>query len=225
MFNALKGNPHVDPKRLGIGGHSEGGAISPMVAARNKDVKFVVMLAGQGCTGLEVLLQQNDALYRATGLSDSLLTLRNACMRELFALPAGSIQKDFQAVINRYTTGLSKAQIDSLGLGRGAAYRLKQEMSLPWIQSFMKLDPATYLPKVKCPVLALNGSKDLQVIPHPNLDCIKQLCSHADCHEMAGLNHLFQHSATGAPDEYIQTEETFSPEAMKVLADWILALP
>ena len=225
MFNALKDNPHVDLSRLGIGGHSEGGAIAPIVAARNKDVKFVVMLAGQGCTGLDVLLQQNDALYSATGLSDSLLALRNACIRELFALPAGTPQKDYQSIINRHTAGLTKAQIDSLGLGRGAAYQFKQEMDLPWMQSFLKLDPADYLPKVTCPVLALNGSKDLQVLPHHNLGRIKELCPQADCRELPELNHLFQHCATGLPSEYMMIEETFDPESMKAIADWILSLP
>ena len=225
MFNALKTNPHVDTNRLGIGGHSEGGAIAPMVAARNKAVKFVVMIAGQGCTGLDVLLQQNDALFRVQGLSDSLLTLRNACMRDLFAMPAGSSQKEYQSVINRHTEGLSKTQIDSLGLGRGAAYQFKQQMDLPWMRAFVALDPADYLPRVKCPVLALNGSNDLQVLPHPNLDRIKALCPQASCHELQSLNHLFQHSETGSPDEYIQIEETFAPEAMKVIADWLLSLP
>lgn len=224
LFNTLKTNPHIDPDRLGIGGHSEGGAIAPLVAARNKDVKFVVMLAGQGCTGREVLLQQNDAIYRAGNLSDSLLAIRNACMADLFSLPPGSSQKDYQSVINRHTEGLSKAQTDSLGLGRGTAYTLKQQLSNPWMQAFLALDPADYLPQVHCPLLALNGSKDCQVLPHPNLDRIKQLCPKAEVHELPGLNHLFQHCTTGAPSEYLLNEETFAVEAMKAIADWILSL-
>lgn len=229
MFNVLKNNPHVDPNRLGIGGHSEGGAIAPMLATRNKDVKFVVMLAGQGCTGLEVLLQQNDALYRANGLSNSLLSIRNICMRDLLGPLASSrhhpTAKELQAIINRHTTGLSKVQLDSIGLGKGAAYTLKQQLATPWMQSFLSLAPADYLPMVKCPVLALNGSKDLQVLPHPNLEQIKKLCPQADCRELPRLNHLFQHCTTGLPSEYLMIEETFSEEAMKAIADWILALP
>ena len=224
MFNAIKDNPHVDPNRLGIGGHSEGGAIAPMVAARNKDVKFVVMLAGQGCTGLDVLMQQNDAIFRANGLSNSLLTLRNNCMRELFSMPSGSGQKDYKKVIDRHTAGLSKEQIDSIGMGRGAAATMKQQMDLPWIRAFLTLDPAEYLPKVSCPVLAIGGSKDLQVLAQPNLDRIKKMCPQADCRELTGLNHLFQHCKKGSPDEYILIEETFAPEAMKAIADWILSL-
>ena len=224
MFNALKGNPHVDPARLGIGGHSEGGAIAPMVAARNKDVKFVVMLAGQGCTGLDVMLQQNEAIYRASGMSESLLAVRMACMHELFSMPAGSSQKDYKAVLARHTAGLSKEQVDSVGLGRGTAAAIKQQLDSRWMQTFLTLDPAEYLPKVKCPVLALNGSKDTQVLPLPNQQRVKQLCPKADCRTLPDLNHLFQHCTTGSPDEYILIEETFAPGAMQAIADFILKI-
>ena len=222
MFNAVKGNKHIDPARLGIGGHSEGGAIAPMVAARNKEVKFVVMLAGQGCTGLDVMMQQNEAIFRAAGLSDSLLAVRMACMCELFALPAGSKIKDYQDIILRHTDGLSKEQQDSIGLKKSLAPTLKQQLDSRWMQTFLTLDPAEYLPRVSCPVLALNGSVDCQVIAAPNQQRIKQLCPRADCRTLPGLNHLFQHSKKGSPDEYILIEETFAPEALQALGDWIL---
>ena len=222
MLRALKGNPHVDPARLGIGGHSEGGAIAPMVAARNKDVKFVVMLAGQGCTGGDVMLQQNEAIYRASGLSESLLAVRMACMHELFSMPAGSSQKDYKAVLARHTAGLSKEQVDSVGLGRGTAAAIKQQLDSRWMQTFLTLDPAEYLPKVKVPVLALNGTKDCQVVAGPNLKRVKALCPQADCRELPDLNHLFQHCTTGGTDEYLLIEETFAPEAMQAIFDFIL---
>ena len=221
MLRALKGNPHVDPARLGIGGHSEGGAIAPMVAARNKEVKFVVMLAGQGCTGLDVMLQQNEAIYRAAGTSNRLLAIRMDCMREVFAMPAGSKQKDYKAVIERHTAGLGKAELDSIGLGRGSAAALKQQLESRWMQSFLTLDPADYLSKVKVPVLALGGAKDCQVVAGPNLQRIKALCTQAECVALPSLNHLFQHCTTGSPNEYQLIEETFAPEAMKRIADFI----
>ena len=224
MFNAVKDNKHIDPTRLGIGGHSEGGAIAPMVAARNKEVKFVVMLAGQGCTGLDVMLQQNEAIYRSTGVSPRLCAVRVACMRELFALPADSKTKDYQAVILRHIDGLTKEEADSIGLKKSIAPTLKQQMDSRWMQAFLTLDPAGYLPKVTCPVLALNGSVDCQVIAEPNQQRIKQLCPQADCRTLPGLNHLFQHSKKGSPDEYMLIEETFAPEALQVLGDWILTL-
>ena len=224
MFNAVKGNKHVDAKRLGIGGHSEGGAIAPMVAARNKYVKFVVMLAGQGCTGLEVMVQQNEALFRSRGVSERLCKVRGACMRELMVMPLESKLKDYQAVILRHTEGLSKAEADSVELKKGMAHALKQQLTTSWMQAFIHLDPQEYLPKVKCPVLALNGTKDCQVIAAPNLERIKALNSKADCRSMEGLNHLFQHCTTGDAAEYMLIEETFAPEAMKAVADWILGL-
>lgn len=224
MLFAVKRSEHVDAKRLGIGGHSEGGAIAPMVAARNKEVKFVVMLAGQGCTGLDVMLQQNEAIYRSTGVSPRLCAVRVACMRELFALPADSKTKDYQAVILRHIDGLTKEEADSIGLKKSIAPILKQQMDSRWMQAFLTLDPAGYLPKVTCPVLALNGSVDCQVIAEPNQQRIKQLCPQADCRTLPGLNHLFQHSKKGSPDEYMLIEETFAPEALQVLGDWILTL-
>lgn len=232
MFNALKNNPHVDPARLGIGGHSEGGAIAPMVAARNKGVKFVVMLAGQGCTGQEVLVQQNEALYRAKGVSDSLVAIRTACMREIFmsaveTRPAASrlTVKDYQAIIAKYISGLTKEQIDSIDLKKGIAYALKQQLDTRWMQTFLRLDPAEYLPKVKCKILALNGWKDCQVLCEPNQNRIEELTGgRAVCNQLRWLNHLFQHCKTGSPDEYMLIEETFDFDTMESIADWILVL-
>ena len=230
LFNAIRNNPHIDTNRLGIGGHSEGGAIAPLVASRNNKVKFVVMLAGQGCPGWEILRQQGAALLHTAGVSENLITIRQECMDSLWTAVKGSgeklTQKQIQGIIKAHTNNLTQEEVNSIGLGRGAAYTLMQQLSSPWMIYFhSELSPDGYLPKVTCPVLALNGSKDLQVLPHPNLDRIKQLCPQADCRELPGLNHLFQHCTDGSPNEYMMIEETFSPEAMQAIADWILALP
>ena len=234
LFNALKRHPAVDTRLLGIGGHSEGAAIAPIIAARNNDVKYVVMLAGQGCSGLDVMVQQNEALFRSRGVSPRLSALRAACMREIFEAytstpPSHSATqspshstKDLQAIILRHTDGLTKEEIDSIELRKGMAYAIKQQLDLPWMQTFLALDPASYLPKVKVPLLALGGDRDCQVLAEPNLQRIKQLCPQAETHTLQGLNHLFQHCTTGAPDEYIQIEETFAPEALRHILDFLL---
>ena len=231
LFNVLKRHPAVNPARIGIGGHSEGAAIAPIIATRNKEVKYVVMLAGQGCTGLDIMVQQNEALFRSRGVSPRLCALRAACMRDLLSRrdgpPASSRQEttvgDLQTVILRHTDGLTKEEIDSIDLRKGMAYSLKQQLDLPWMQAFLALDPASYLPNVQCPVLALCGDRDCQVPAQPNLQRIKQLCPKAETHELPGLNHLFQHCSTGSPDEYIQIEETFAPEAMRLILGFLLA--
>ena len=234
LFNALKRHPAVDTRLLGIGGHSEGAAIAPIIAARNKDVKYVVMLAGQGCSGLDVMVQQNEALFRSRGVSPRLSALRAACMREIIEAytttpPSHSATqspshstKDLQAIILRHTDGLTKEEIDSIELKKGMAYAIKQQLDLPWMQTFLALDPASYLPKVHCPLLALGGDRDCQVLAEPNLQRIKQLCPQAETHTLQGLNHLFQHCTTGTPDEYIQIEETFAPEALRHILDFLL---
>ena len=225
MLRAVRNNEHVDATRLGIGGHSEGGAIAPMVAARNKEAKFVVMLAGMGCTGLDILLQQNDAIYRAKGVSGRLCQVRVDCMRDLFALPQGSTLKDYQAVILRHTEGLTPTEVDSIDLKKGVAYAMKQQVESAWMQAFLRLDPADYLPQVKAPILALQGTKDCQVIAAPNIAGITRLAGNHTQHViLSNLNHLFQHCTTGALDEYVRIEETFAPEAMEKIANFILGI-
>lgn len=157
-------------------------------------------------------------------MGESLLAVRMACMRELLSLPAGTSQKEYKAVIARHTAGLTKEQADSIGLGRGTAAALKQQLDSRWMQTFLALDPAEYLTAVACPVLAMWGDKDCQVVAGPNLRGIKTLCPQAECRTLPGLNHLFQHCTTGSPDEYMLIEETFATEAMKAVADWILNL-
>ena len=225
MLRAVRNNEHVDATRLGIGGHSEGGAIAPMVAARNKEAKFVVMLAGMGCTGLDILLQQNDAIYRAKGVSGRLCQVRVACMRDLFALPQGSTVKGYQAVILRHTEGLTPTEVDSIDLKKGVAYAMRQQVESAWMQAFLRLDPADYLPQVTVPILALQGTKDCQVIAAPNIAGITRLAGNHTQHViLSNLNHLFQHCTTGALDEYVRIEETFAPEAMEKIANFILGI-
>ncbi|MBR1850181.1 MAG: alpha/beta hydrolase [Bacteroidales bacterium] len=224
MLMALKGNRHIDTNRLGIGGHSEGGAIAPMVAARNRAAKFVVMLAGQGCTGSDVMVQQNEAIFIAKGVSADLVSIRVAMMKEIFGLEKNAPLAQYKAIVDRYTKELSDKQRDSIGIAKGTAYQLHKQLNSSWMSSFLKLDPGTYLPRVACPILALCGSKDSQVLAEPNLAAIKKLNANAMCRKLDGLNHLFQRCTTGSPDEYMLIEETFNEEAMQVVADFILRL-
>ena len=93
-----------------------------------------------------------------------------------------------------------------------------------WMECFVKLDPAPYVAGIKCPCLALNGEKDTQVIPEFNLTKVQALCPSADCRLYQDLNHLFQHCNTGLSTEYASIEETFAPEVLADIAEWILSL-
>lgn len=182
----------------------------------------MVMLAGQGCTGLDVMLQQNEAIFRAKGVSDSLIACRMAYLRDAFAMPPTASAKEHRKLIEHYTASLSKEQADSIGLVRSSVAGMRSQLESQWMQTFLTLDPAEYLPKVTCPILALQGMKDCQVIALPNITRITELAGNNTHHKIfAGLNHLFQHCTTGSPDEYMLIEETFAPEAMKAIADFI----
>ena len=97
----------------------------------------------------------------------------------------------------------------------------------PWMLNFIRYDPVQALEKVKCPVLAINGEKDLQVPSKENLPAIEKALKKAGnknviIKEFKGLNHLFQECKTGLPAEYSEIEQTFSPVAMEEISKWIL---
>lgn len=212
---------------VGIGGHSEGALIAAMVAARNDNVDFVVMLAGQDADGASLLTEQNEALFLASGVSPRLAARRAAMMTEVFDSVRLSAdmpsRKAIQAIVDRHLQGLTDSERDTLA-PRGTAFQLHRQLALPWMQTFLRLDPARYLPQVSVPLLALGGSLDRQVPPASSLPRIAALCPQAETKLLPGLNHLFQHAQTGAPAEYLLIEETFAPEAMDAVADWILTL-
>ncbi len=216
----LMSRPEVDKRRIGLVGHSEGGVIAPMVAARNKDVAFIVMMAGTGVPGSEVILEQMQAIAKAGGVSGEKLAAATEDERAVLALfktekdDAVLAQKIRERMTGKMPEGVLNMQL--------------QALQGPWIRYFVEYDPATALRKVTCPVLALNGEKDTQVLPKQNLPVIRQALTaagnqHFEIVELPGLNHLFQTAKTGSPVEYGQIEETMAPLALDKMATWILA--
>ena len=225
MFQQLLATAEVDGHRAGILGHSEGGLIACIVAARRADVSCLVMLAGQGVSGREVMLSQNRALFEVQGISPQLVSTRLRCLDSLFSLPDTASLSTYQSVIQTYTGTLSPAQQDSIALSRRQAYALRQQLSSPWMQTFLRLDPSEYLPRTSCPILALNGDLDLQVLAADNLPRIQQLAgSRATTRLLPGLNHLFQQAQTGLPSEYVFIAQTIDLAVLALVADFVLAI-
>ena len=226
LFLTMQQQPDLDTLRLGLLGHSEGALISLIIASHRADVSFVIMLAGQGCSGRRVLLQQNRALFLQSGLDPQMVNIRLQCMEELFDLPTTATVKDFQQVLLRHTAALTPAQQDSLQLSKKQAYALRQQLLTPWMQHFLLLNPKTYLPRVQCPILAIAGDKDLQVPPDENLSAISRLTAgRAEVHLLPGLNHLLQPCTTGLPSEYLFIDQTLAPEVLQLVADFALRAP
>jgi len=227
-FTFLRKHKRIDSKRVGIVGHSEGALIAQIVAARCRKVSFVAFLGGQGCSGAEVLLQQNRSLFALQGVADSLIDLRLACMREFFKVadtisPKTKIIPVLQKVIDSIGGGVPQKQLQEVGLDKKSLLTWSSQLQMPWFKTFLKLTPADYIPRMRCPILALGGEKDVQVLATENLGKIEELSGgKAQVREMPGLNHLFQHCHTGSPDEYLTIEETISTEVLEILANWIL---
>jgi uncharacterized protein len=215
----LKTRPEVNSHKLGLIGHSEGGIIAPMVAARNPDVAFVVMLAGDGVPGDELLPQQVAAILEASGKTHEEAEKSAAEERQLLAVLK---HESDDAVVEKKLRELAAGKIPDAQL----AGQVKQLRS-PWFRYFLEYDPSTALRKVQCPVLAIIGEKDRQVPPDQNLPAIRKALGaggnqHFVVDELPGLNHLFQTAKTGSPGEYSEIEETMSPLALEKISSWIL---
>jgi uncharacterized protein len=207
---------------IGLVGHSEGGMLAPMAADGNADVAFLVLLAGPGVPGAEIIVSQQRAVDAANGTAAADLDAIEAVNRSLFAC---------------FTPTIGATELDACLRGAlvaaGVADKPTQERTIaeldtPWMRFFASYDPVSVLRTTTIPVLALNGSLDLQVLPDLNLPPIRQALAaagntHATVEEPVGLNHLFQHATTGSPAEYGFIDETMSPEVLTEIASWIAA--
>ncbi len=213
----LKTRAEVDPRRIGLIGHSEGAIIAPMVAARNKDVAFLVMLAGSGVPGDQIVVEQTRLLALAAGAPAEAAEQAAVAERKVLAL----------AVKERASPALAADLRDSLK-GQLPADQIDgavRQLTSPWFLYFLGYDPAPALRQLRCPVLVLSGSKDLQVPPAQNLPAIRAALAddkHAEIVELPGLNHLFQTAETGSLAEYAKIEETIAPVVLQRVAAWVL---
>ncbi|HKT87087.1 MAG TPA: alpha/beta fold hydrolase [Candidatus Sulfotelmatobacter sp.] len=217
-INFLKTRPEVNPHKIGLIGHSEGGIIAPMIAARNKDVAFIVMMAGTGVPGDQVIAAQSEAIEIANGKTPEEARKDTEKDREIIALV--ETEKD-PAVMEKKVREKLAGTVPEAQIGAEI-----QRATSPWARYFLTYDPAIALRKVTCPVLVLNGSLDKQVLPDQNLPPIRKALQeagnkHVEIDELPGLNHLFQTAKTGSPSEYAQIEETMSPVALEKISIWI----
>ncbi len=231
-FEFLRARKEVAPGRIGLIGHSEGGLIAPIVAARTPEVGFIVLLAGPGLPGDQILVAQQALILKAVGAKDEDIKKSTDALARMVAVAKDeadpkAAERKLKAIRDEVAATLPEAERKALADSdpQGAAVA---RLATPWMRTFLAYDPRPTLAKVRCPVLALNGANDLQVPCRDNLDAIAQALAtggntRATTRALPGLNHLFQPSATGAPSEYGKIEETFSPEALAAIADWVAA--
>ena len=228
----LKTQAAINAKRIGLIGHSEGGLIAPLVASQHPaDIAFVVLLAAPGMNGEKILLAQAALTGKAEGATPVQMAQTRALNLAIFAVvkheanPVAA-QAKVQAAVLKAVASLSPA--DKAQLGNPAAYAktVGQQSASPWFRAFIVYDPLPALQKTRCPVLALDGSKDVQVPPAEDLTRIGQallLSGNTDVtiKELPNLNHLLQTCRTGSPSEYATITETIAPSALMIIRDWV----
>lgn len=213
----LKTQPEIDPRRIGIIGNSEGGLIAPMVASESSDVAFIVLLAAPAMRGDKLILLQKRFIEQAMGYNPIQVELSSQLMAGAFALINANAEPITDSLTTYFTGKIPTPQLKGI----------VAQLSSTWFVNLVRTDPAPYLSRVKCPILALNGGKDLQVPPTENITLIKEITSKAGnsnvtTHIMPKLNHLFQECTTGLPSEYAQIEQTIHPSVLDTMSQWIL---
>jgi len=231
-INYLQTRKEINKNKIGLVGHSEGGLIASIVASKSKDISFIVLLAGTGIQGDKLLLLQQKLISRAKGISETDIKKSNQTNVKLFEIVIQSndnqkFKTDLTNHIKETLKSDTSIEIPN-GLTKEEFISIQvNQISNPWMQYFIKFNPASVLEKVKCPVLAMNGEKDLQVPSNENLTAIKNALKiggneNVTIKEFPRLNHLFQECKTGLPNEYAKIEQTFSPIVLTEISNWIL---
>ena len=232
-FKYLAEQPIINKNAIGLIGHSEGSLIASIVASQNNQIAFIISLAGPGLTGEKIVLTQSEAISKLSGISQGEIDFTKKINKKLYKIIMNEPddQKAETKVLASYKKDLEKAKTTSSDVLIAVA-QLKATSGAkiyPWFRYFLSTDPAKFWKKVKCPVLALNGEKDTQVSWEPNLLAIENAVKSGGNNAVTtihfpGLNHLFQSCTTGLPKEYGEIEQTFSPQVLETINNWLTNL-
>lgn len=226
----LRMDERINSKAIGFAGHSEGGLIASMVSSRIEGVAFLISLGGPALPGSEIILSQTKALAKAQGMPEDEISKQFEQNKTLFEIlmNENNNEKAQELMLKSYALSLKESGKNETEIAE-EVQAFKQnypKVVYNWMRYYLKTDPADFLVKMKCPVLVLNGDKDLQVISKQNLNAYEQIFKKSglkdyELIELKNHNHLFQHCKTGLPSEYGSIEESFSEEAMEMMANWI----
>lgn len=233
----LKTRSDINSKKIGLIGHSEGGMIAPMVAAeRPDDVAFIVMLAAPGIPGIDLMAVQNTAMLKSSGVDSKVAgsygSLYKAMAKAAIEFPdSATAYQTATAAFAAWQSTVPPATVTELTGAKDDKSTpqfvdvLMKAFRSPWINYLLAYEPAINISKLKCPVLALNGEKDVQVDAVLNLAGIDRAVradnKRVTTQVMPDLNHLFQHCKTCTIGEYAELTETFAPEALQAIGDWL----
>lgn len=216
-FAFLASRPEIDPQRVGLIGHSEGGIIAPLVVQEGTQVAWVVTIAGPAVKGGDIVVEQVRRMAEASGLPAEVVAANTA------------IQAELMAVVERHADDGAAARRDALaslqkqGMPEAQAEQTASQISADWFRWLVAHDPASSLAALNVPLLALYGGKDVQVSADQNAPALSRLKPDAEVVVLPNLNHLMQPATTGLPNEYEAIETTIDPEALATVVNWVAA--
>ena len=230
----------VDRSRVGLLGHSEGGIIGPMVAAWQREVGFLILIAPPVLPGSEILSSQIDRIAEIEGVGQEDRAAAKALQIELqqiaLRFPSddeSALSEVRRAIVQRWDT-LGRLSQSVAASDEGARKKIVIDaitaqfkgLQSPWMRQFLAYDPSSNWVLFDCPVLAVWAEKDTQVLYEPNLKKLESIVTHnmnlkADMVVLSGLNHLLQRADTGLPDEYDQIDQTIDPIALDTFGNWL----
>jgi pimeloyl-ACP methyl ester carboxylesterase len=229
----LREQPGIDADRTGILGHSEGGAYIASIAAEDPDVAFVVGLAPMVRPGIELMLDQAFAIARSQGLTEEQARSSVEANRRLYTAALETDEAQLEGVARQVFgdiwDGFDEATREQVG-DRDAWVEQQVAAQLPalrsdWFRSLLQADPLADWARVEAPVLGVFGGKDVQVIAGPESEALEAALGDREARSrvevLADANHLFQSATTGGLEEYPTLEQTFTPELLPLVTDWI----
>jgi uncharacterized protein len=222
-LNYLKARREVDPKRVGVIGHSEGGILAAQIAAKADDLYWLVLLATPATSGERTLLRQSELIARAGGLPEGQIARSQQFDRQAYA--AVREEKSAPALETRLKDLIEKSGL-SASMPPAALQAQIRVMTTAWFREYLDFNPVPVLEKVKCPVLALNGDRDLQVDADETVPLLRQAYEKSGNKdftvlEIQGVNHLFQEAQSGSPALYGAIEETMAGEVQNAISGWV----
>ena len=228
----FKDYPGIDADNIGIAGHSEGGMIALMLAAKYpKDIAYIISLAGPAVDIFDLMLLQNEEISKASGIGDDDLIWLREMNIELFNLAIKSkntseLRSGVVKIFDEYSKGLDENKINEYQLNQAGINRTVMQLSSEWMKYFLAFKPSKYLKKIKVPICVIIGDKDIQVKAEPNIEAYKNLynkkkVSLFETHNIQNLNHLFQYCEQGTVEEYYMIKESFNPLVLEIMLDFI----
>ena len=232
----LKNRSDIDPERIGLIGHSEGGIVAPLASSMSDDVAFMVLVAGTSVSGAEILMEQGALIMRASGATEADIEQQIAFQKRTFeAIRSGDgwdeLAADLETRLRESIAEMPDSQRNAItDVDAYIDAQIQAQLTAlqtPWLRYFLDYDPAVTLRTIDTPILALFGELDLQVPPAQNRGPLEQALrdgNHLDytVRVLPRANHLFITATTGSPTEYATLEKVFVPEFLPLITEWIL---